>query len=76
MRLIQNARKSAGLEVSDRISLVLDAEEELEASIREHADTIRNEVLATSLNYSGERKFEEQQEVDGQRIRIALSVAD
>lgn len=75
VRLIQNARKSAGLEVSDRIDLVLEAEGELLAAIREHESTIKTEVLATNLSYSGSGSYEEQQEVDGQPVRIALKIA-
>ncbi len=73
VRLIQNARKSAGLEVSDRISLVLEAGAELQEVITDHSATIRGEVLATSLTTSGGGAFEEEQEVDGHKVRIALS---
>ncbi|PWJ53957.1 Isoleucyl-tRNA synthetase [Quadrisphaera granulorum] len=49
VRLVQDARKTAGLHVSDRIALVLDVPDEREAWARAHADRIGAEVLATSV---------------------------
>jgi isoleucyl-tRNA synthetase len=49
VRLVQDARKTAGLHVSDRIALVLDVPDEREAWARAHADRIAAEVLATSV---------------------------
>ncbi len=50
VRLVQNARKEAGLEVSDRIALELAASGELLTALREHAGTIAAEVLATQMD--------------------------
>lgn len=48
IRFIQNARKKAGLNVDDRITLVLAADDdELAKAIDEFADTIAQETLAT-----------------------------
>ncbi len=54
VRTIQEARKSGGLEVSDRIALswaVLDGEgaQEVRAAVEEHRDLIAREVLATTV---------------------------
>ena len=50
IRAIQEARKNAGLEVSDRISLRWHAAEaETVEALREHADLIAAEVLAISM---------------------------
>ena len=49
VRLIQEARKSSGLEVSDRIDLWWQAGGELAEALREHADAVAEEVLATSV---------------------------
>ncbi len=50
VRAIQEARKSSGLEVSDRITLAWHAADaETAAALREHADLVAAEVLATSL---------------------------
>ena len=46
---MQEARKATGLAVTDRISLWWSATDaELAAALREHADTVTAEVLATS----------------------------
>ncbi len=51
IRELQEARRSAGLDVSDRISLVLDVPEEHRAAAEQHRDLIAGEVLATSLEF-------------------------
>ncbi len=48
VRLVQEARKSSGFEVSDRISLRWTAEEPMRTALTEHADQLAREVLATS----------------------------
>ncbi len=47
---IQNLRKSALFEVTDRIGLQFDATETLREALRLHADWIRNETLALELH--------------------------
>lgn len=76
VRLVQNARKNAGLAVSDRIDLVLQATGELEKAISDFGATIAGEVLATSLESSGTRDYTERQEVDGMELIISLSRSD
>ena len=49
IRFIQEARKRAGLEVSDRIRLAVAANPELSEAIEEHRQLITDEVLAVSL---------------------------
>jgi isoleucyl-tRNA synthetase len=50
VRQIQEARKNAGLDVADRIELWWQASnEETAQAIREHAETIAREVLATNF---------------------------
>jgi isoleucyl-tRNA synthetase len=50
VRLVQEARKSAGLDVSDRIELWWTADGELADALREHAALVADEVLATSYH--------------------------
>ena len=50
IRVVQEARKSSGLEVTDRVVLVLQAEGELAEAITEHAGMIADEVLAVQLS--------------------------
>lgn len=49
IRLVQDARKSEGLDVSDRIHIWWQADDgELAAALREHTDAIADEILARS----------------------------
>ncbi|HEX3932905.1 MAG TPA: isoleucine--tRNA ligase [Nocardioides sp.] len=49
VRAVQQARREAGLEVSDRIGLTISADASAADAARTHADLIRRETLATSL---------------------------
>jgi isoleucyl-tRNA synthetase len=49
VRLVQQARKDGGLQITDRIDLYWQAEGETARAIREHQATISDEVLATTL---------------------------
>jgi len=50
VRLVQDARKSSGLDISDRIELWWSsADETVAQAMAEHAETIGGEVLAVSL---------------------------
>ena len=48
---IQNYRKDSGLEVTDRIDIILKSEFELEKAIRENKNYILNETLANTLKF-------------------------
>jgi isoleucyl-tRNA synthetase len=52
VRLVQQARRDAGLDVSDRITLTLDAPEPVVDAVREHETFVAGEVLATSVEYA------------------------
>jgi isoleucyl-tRNA synthetase len=49
VRAVQQARRDAGLDVSDRIVLDVSASAEVADAVRTHADLIRRETLATTL---------------------------
>ncbi|MBA8794641.1 isoleucyl-tRNA synthetase [Friedmanniella endophytica] len=49
VRAVQQARRDAGLEVSDRIRLVLGGEDEVRAAVERHAELIREETLTLEL---------------------------
>jgi isoleucyl-tRNA synthetase len=51
VRAVQNARQAAGLEISDRILLTLDGDEELVAAARAHEAYVAGETLATAVSY-------------------------
>ncbi|MDT7593602.1 MAG: isoleucyl-tRNA synthetase, partial [Pseudonocardiales bacterium] len=52
VRLVQQARREAGLDVSDRVALTLDAPAEVLEAVRAHQDFLADEVLATSVTYA------------------------
>ncbi|MFL5839546.1 MAG: isoleucine--tRNA ligase [Thermoleophilaceae bacterium] len=74
VRAIQNARKSAGLNVEDRIALGLGGDEDLLTAIRAHEDYVAGEVLATSVSYNGASAGEVAQ-IRGRELRIAVERA-
>jgi isoleucyl-tRNA synthetase len=51
VRVVQQARREAGLDVSDRITLVLEAPEAVGEAVRAHEAFVAGEVLATAVTY-------------------------
>jgi isoleucyl-tRNA synthetase len=49
VRLVQEARKNSGFEVSDRIALVWQADGETAEALREHGSLVAGEVLAVEM---------------------------
>jgi isoleucyl-tRNA synthetase len=68
---VQNARRAAGLEVTDRIELQLDGDPELLDAANAHEAYLAGETLATSVSYEGADGAAA--EVDGRELRIAVS---
>ena len=66
---VQNARKEAGLEITDRIELALGGDDELIEAAREHRSYIAGEVLAT-VGYDGRRRG--RSKIEGRELKIAL----
>jgi isoleucyl-tRNA synthetase len=52
VRVAQQARRQAGLDVTDRIVLTVDAPESVIAAVREHQQFIAGEVLARRVDYA------------------------
>ncbi len=77
---VQNARKTAGLEIEDRIVLALGGDPELIAAAEAHRDYLVGEVLAVELELNPEASggagealdYSEQTEIDGLALTIAL----
>ena len=69
---IQNARKAAGLEVEDRITLSLGGDEELLEAAREHEAFIADEVLATGVAYDGDRVAGVPAKIEGRELLIGV----
>jgi isoleucyl-tRNA synthetase len=76
---VQNARKGAGLQVEDRIELALAGDDALIAAVREHADYVAGETLATRLEFDGadaEGSHTEVARIEGSELAIALRRSD
>ncbi|RKQ92596.1 isoleucyl-tRNA synthetase [Solirubrobacter pauli] len=71
---VQNARKSAGLQVEDRIHLGLGGDEDLLAAAREHEDYVKRETLALSAEYNGAGGVEPVK-IEGKALHIAVERA-
>ena len=70
---VQNARKEAGLEITDRIALDLGGDTELLAAAETHSEYLAGEVLATSLTFSGgEGEATGSQTIDGRKLTIGI----
>jgi isoleucyl-tRNA synthetase len=72
---VQAARKKAGLDVEDRISLTLAGDEELLAAARAHEDYVAGETLATSLGFDGTQGEGESAEIEGRHLSISVRLA-
>ncbi|MEV6346638.1 isoleucine--tRNA ligase [Actinoplanes sp. NPDC051851] len=57
IRVVQQARRDAGLDVSDRITLVIEAAETVRVAVEAHREFVAGETLATGLSYAGTTGF-------------------
>jgi len=69
---VQNARKAAGLEITDRIDLTLAGDPDLLEAAQAHQDYLAGEVLATSVSYDGESNGAAAT-IDGRELKIGVS---
>ncbi len=75
---VQNARKTAGLQVEDRIELTLDGDPALIEAARTHRDYVAGETLAVMLLLGDDAaaaaalEYSEQTALDSLRLTIAL----
>lgn len=74
VRAIQDLRKEADYNVSDRIILDLKADKLLSAAITKHADYIRRETLADELIQKGDLESDKETafEIDGHKIKVSV----
>lgn len=74
VRLVQQARKEAGLQITDRIELRLELPVELRDAVAAHAGYLREQVLATALDYGAPAggMFVQEGKVEGTPLRVAL----
>jgi isoleucyl-tRNA synthetase len=75
---VQNARKRAGLQVEDRIELALSGDDRLLEVVRQHADYVMGETLASRLDLDGALAGDahvETARINGSELAIALKRA-
>jgi isoleucyl-tRNA synthetase len=70
---VQAARKSAGLNVEDRISLALGGDAELLEAARAHGDYLAGETLATAVRYDG--AYGASAQIEGRELTIRVERA-
>jgi isoleucyl-tRNA synthetase len=76
VRLVQQARRNAGLDVSDRIALTLDAPPPTLEAVRTHERFVAGEVLATAVEYAAVPEPVHTGDVgDGSTVRVAVTRA-
>ena len=68
---VQNARRDAGLEVTDRIALGLGGDAELLDAARAHEAYLAGETLATAITYDGAGEGA-RAEIDGRELLVAI----
>ena len=80
VRAVQQARRSAGLDVSDRIRLVIAGTPAAQESMRAHQQLIARETLATAVEFVGAGELDGDPQAgepapvgDGQFVRIRLT---
>jgi isoleucyl-tRNA synthetase len=69
---VQNARRDAGLEITDRIELRLEGDPELIEAARAHQAYLAGETLATSVAYQGDGDGSPAS-IEGRELKIALT---
>jgi isoleucyl-tRNA synthetase len=76
VRLVQNARKDAGLAVTDRIALTARLDGPLAEAVKRHAAYVGGETLSVGLNLDAEPKGHRvEDEIDGHKISFGIEKA-
>ncbi len=73
VRAVQNARVAAGLEITDRIVLTLDGDDDLLGAARSHQQYIAGETLATEVSYES-LNGAAPVTIDGRELRIGVAL--
>ena len=72
---IQNLRKQSGLEITDRITIVLEDAAQIHDAVMHCGEYIQSQVLATSITLSDGQNLEHELEMDGYNLHITIQKA-
>jgi isoleucyl-tRNA synthetase len=74
VRLIQNARKQAQLNITDRIIVRADVPAKLRSALEKHAGSIRDQTLALELRFASPsaRGFRVSEDIDGYEVEFTI----
>ncbi len=75
VRRLQDMRKNAGLEISDRITVRWQPNGRVSEVMAAHGETVAQEVLATSLTAGESEGYSETVEVDGEKVEFWVARA-
>jgi isoleucyl-tRNA synthetase len=75
VRMVQEARKSAGFEVTDRIVLAWEAAGDMAAALREHAAGVAGEVLAVEMVEGLEALPQPEREVRDAELGLTVRIS-
>jgi isoleucyl-tRNA synthetase len=74
VRAVQQARKDADLDVSDRIRLTLQAAADVLAAVETHAELVKSETLTLELETSVSESLSNPVAVgDGQQVQVSVA---
>jgi isoleucyl-tRNA synthetase len=74
VRAVQQARKDAGLDVSDRISLTLQAADDVLDAVAAHSELVKSETLTLELETKSESNLENPVAVgEGQQVQVSVA---
>ncbi len=74
IRTVQNFRKELDFNVSDRIRISLEFNDEIGFAVNKHKEYFLNEVLGLSIDLNGEKlEFEKTIDISNQKLKLRLS---
>ncbi|KAA9151727.1 isoleucine--tRNA ligase [Amycolatopsis acidicola] len=76
IRVVQQARRDAGLDVADKVDLVVDAPAEVAEAAKEHEKFIAGETLALSVSYATVENGSEGAVGDGVKVAVRVTKAN
>ncbi len=75
VRMIQQARKDANLNITDRITLQVEGDADVITAFDQYKDYIAEQTLASSAAKAAPQGFKAEGEIEGKKITIGLSKA-